>query len=290
MPGGDYSAVFSIDVEDWYHGIELPRCRWAGQERRISLGVEAILGLLERHETRGTFFTLGWIAEHHPEVVRRIAEAGHELASHGYSHQKVYDLGPGEFRSEVRRTKQLLEDIGGRPVRAHRSPFFSITPSSLWALEILKDEGYEYDCSISPVKTWRYGIAGSPSYAYRISELGLVEFPVSTITVLSKKLGLGGAYFRILPSVVTERGLDRSLSEHRQAIFYAHPWEYDPAHPRIGGLDPRARLTHYFNLGSTYPKTERLLARYRFKTLDQAIRDLQADNAIPDISIATLRR
>lgn len=289
MPLQSYSAAFTIDVEDWYHGIELPQSRWASLERRISLGLEAVLRLLAQHGTRGTFFTLGWIAENQPEVVRRIAAEGHELASHGYSHEKVYHLTPEQFRSEVRRTKDLLESITGQPVMAHRSPYFSITRDSLWALQILGEEGYRYDCSISPVKTWRYGIAGSPDRAYRIKEIDLIEFPVSLIAVFSKKVGLGGAYFRILPWALTERALDRSLQGKSQAIFYAHPWEYDPAHPVVGDMGFRARLTHYFNLKSTYSKTDRLLGRFRFQSLSHAISDLQARHAIPDLSIETLR-
>jgi polysaccharide deacetylase family protein (PEP-CTERM system associated) len=289
MAADEYAAAFTIDVEDWYHGIELPQSRWTGMERRISRGLEPLLQLLAKHHTRGTFFTLGWVAEHHPDVVRRIAGDGHELASHGYSHEKVYRLTPEQFRSEVRRTKELLESISGQRVVAHRSPFFSITRESLWALEILKDEGYECDCSISPVQTWRYGIQGSPERAFRIAELDIVEFPTSVLDVLSRKLNLGGAYFRILPLALTESALERLLARQAQAIFYAHPWEYDPEHPVVRDLEWRARLTHYFNLKSTYGKTDRLLGRYRFQTLTEALSKLRAHQAIPNLSIEVLR-
>jgi len=289
MVDPDYCAVFTVDVEDWYHGIELPASRWSGLEHRLSVGLDALLQLLSDHGTRGTFFTLGWIAERYPAVVRRIAAGGHELASHGYSHEKVYRLTPEQFRDEVRRTKQLIESISGQPIVAHRSPYFSITRDSLWALEILREEGYSCDCSISPVQTWRYGIPGSPDRAYRISDVDLVEFPISVTRLLSKKLGIGGAWFRILPARITERALDHLLARDRQAIFYAHPWEYDPDHPVVRDIDVRAGLTHYFNLKSTLPKTERLLRRFRFQTLAEAVSRLQARDAILDYSLDRLR-
>lgn len=289
MPDPDYSAVFSIDVEDWYQGIELPLAQWAGREKRVHVGLDTILGLLSEHKTRGTFFILGWIAERYPEIVRRIAEQGHEIASHGYAHEKVYGMTRDQFREDIRRTKGLLESIAASPVVAHRSPFFSITRDSLWALEVLRQEGYLYDCSISPVRTWRYGIDGSPAAPYRIKELGLVEFPVSTGELLTRKFAIGGAYFRIFPYFLTERGIQRLISEGAPFMFYAHPWEYDPDHPVIDAMDRRAKLTHYFNLGATAPRTARLLKSCRFRSLSEVIEFLDARQAIPELSLETLK-
>lgn len=289
VPGAQ-NAVFSIDVEDWYHGIELPQNQWAGKEDRIERGLKSVLDLLKRSGTKGTFFVLGWVAERHGDLIKSIAEQNHELGSHGYSHQKVYDLSPDEFRSEIRKTKEILERLTGKVINAHRSPFFSITRSALWALKILKDEGYSVDCSISPVKTWRYGIEGSPTHPYRIKDLDLLEFPVSTLRVLTRTIGIGGAYFRILPFAMTEAGIRRSLEAHGAAMFYAHPWEYDPDHPRFGDIEFKARLTHYFNLGSTLTKTARLLRSFKFTTLSEVRASLDASGSLPGIELATLAR
>lgn len=291
MPSSDAeNAVFSIDVEDWYHGIELPPEQWTGKEDRIERGVTAVLDLLRESGTKGTFFVLGWVAERHGNLIKTIAAEGHELASHGYSHRKVYDMSPEEFRGEVRKTKEILERLTGIGVTAHRSPFFSITRSALWALKILKDEGYSVDCSISPVKTWRYGIEGSPTYPYRIRDLGLLEFPVSTFRILTKSVGLGGAYFRILPFAMTAAGIRRSLGAQGAAMFYAHPWEYDPDHPRLDEIEARARLTHYFNLRSTLTKTARLLRSFRFRTLKEVQASLEASGTVPDVELTALAR
>lgn len=284
-----YNAVFTIDVEDWYHGIELPPSQWEGREKRLHIGLDAILALLRESGTRGTFFVLGWIAAHHPDVVRKIAADGHEIGSHGYAHDKVYHLTPAEFREDIRKTKSILEAITGQKVVAHRSPFFSITQESLWALAILRDEGFLYDCSISPVKTWRYGIPSSPESPYRIQELDLIEFPVSTSRFLHKKIGLGGAYFRIFPYFLNHNAIRGLMKQGQPFMFYVHPWEYDPDHPVVKNIEPRARVTHYFNLRSTAPRTERLLRDCRFQSLGEAIAELQSRKAIPDVSLDRLK-
>jgi len=288
MTPGDDCAVFSIDVEDWYQGVEIPLCNWEGKENRIQIGLEAVLSILQETGTRGTFFALGWIAEKYPEMVARVAAAGHEIGSHGYCHQRVSTLTPQEFRQDIRRTKEILEKIVGKPVRAYRAPFFSIVQTSLWALPILREEGYEYDCSIAPVKNWHYGIENSPEDVYRIKELGLIEFPISTFRFLGRKVGIGGAYFRVFPYRYTAQGLGRLLSARRPAMFYAHPWEYDSGHPTVK-MDFRMSLTHYFNLKATRERTRKLLQQYRFRTLSEVIDSLQAGDRIPSISIEALK-
>jgi len=288
MPPRDDCAVFSIDLEDWYQGVEIPLSHWEGKENRIQIGLDAVLSILQEAGTHGTFFALGWIAEKYPEIVGRIAAAGHEIGSHGYCHQRVSKLTPQEFRTDIRRTKEILEKITGKPVRAYRAPFFSVVESSLWALPILREEGYEYDCSIAPVKNWHYGIESSPEDVYRIKELGLIEFPISTFRFLGQKVGIGGAYFRVFPYRYTSRGLGRLLSASRPAIFYAHPWEYDPDHPTVK-MDFRMSLTHYFNLKATRERTRKLLRQYRFRALSEVIESLQAADRIPSISIEALK-
>lgn len=280
-------CAFSVDLEDWYHGIELPMHRWDACESRVEVGLDRILDLLDGRSVRATFFTLGWIAERYPKLLRRIDAAGHELASHGYSHTKVYDLSREAFREEVRRTKRTIEDTTGTSVTAHRSPYFTITPQTLWALDILADEGYRIDCSINPVKTWRYGIATSPDVIYRIAESGITEFPVSTFRFLGRKWGIGGAYLRVAPLSFTTRALKRRVSAGVASMFYIHPWEYDPRHPSVG-MEWKARLMHYYRLSSTQGATQHLLEAFHFDTVSNVVRDHQAAGRIATLSTAVL--
>lgn len=191
--------AFTVDFEDWYHGIELPYSDWHKYERRIENGFYPVFDALQKHNVKATFFTLGWVAKEYPKLIKELSAAGHELGSHGYSHEKVYNLTHQQFRKEVRDSKKILEDITSTPVICYRAPFFSITSKSLWALEILAEEGYTIDCSISPIKTWRYGISNCPDEIFRIKEANLIEFPVSSFTYLRKRWAIGGAYFRLFP-------------------------------------------------------------------------------------------
>jgi len=279
--------AFSVDLEDWYHGIELPYSDWKGKERRLEKGMDRVVELLDRHNTKATFFTLGWIGEQYPQLIRQLCDAGHEMASHGFSHEKVYDLSPEAFREEVRRTKAILEDAGGKPVTAFRAPFFSITEKSLWAFSILSEEGYTVDCSISPVKTWRYGIANTPDSIFRIPEANIIEFPVSTFRLLGKRLGIGGAYFRLFPYILTKRGLKQRAAEGLPQMFYIHPWEYDPEHPVVP-MERKASITHYTGLRNTVPYTDRMLAQFRFGTVSQTIEHHRSIRPIADVSLQVL--
>lgn len=263
------SCAFTVDCEDWYQGIELPLSEWARHPPRLDVGLTAILDLLEEHKVRATFFTLGWIAEHHPASIKEISRRGHELASHGYSHEKVYSLPPEKFRAEVRETKHRLEDLTGSPVVAHRSPFFSVTEASLWALDILVQEGFSVDSSISPIKTWRYGIASCPDEIFRLPN-GLVEFPVSAFSFLGRRWALGGAYFRLLPYWVTRRAFASRMRDGHATMFYLHPWEFDPLHPKLA-IEWKARLTHYTRLDRTYGFADSLLEDFRFGTVSEVV-------------------
>jgi polysaccharide deacetylase family protein (PEP-CTERM system associated) len=264
--------VFSVDVEDWYQGIEKPFASWSGYEKRLEYGLHLLLDLCTEHDVKGTFFTLGWVAERYKSLVGRIASDGHEIASHGYSHEKVYNLKPEEFREEIRRSKAALEDAGGQPVTAYRAPFFSITAASLWALPILAEEGYTTDSSISPVVTWRYGIEGAPRMPYEIDGLGLVEYPPSSFRWLGKWWNIGGAYFRLLPYSLTSLGIETLGKAGESAMFYIHPWEYDTAHPKVD-MDWRAKITHYSRLQKSLPNTQRLFQEFGFTTLRNILSD-----------------
>ncbi len=254
--------ILSFDVEDWYQGIEMPMATWDRFSPRLERGIDRILELLDKSDVHATFFILGYAADRHPDLVSRIAGAGHEIGTHGYAHEKIYDLDPERFRADLRRSLDAIQSVTGRRVLGHRGPFFSITRHSLWALDILAEEGLRYDSSIYPGSNYRYGIPGYPE-EIRVLSGGLLECPVSTFPLLGRRAGIGGAYLRLLPARITAAGV-RSLNRRgRPAGLYLHPWEFDPDHPRVR-FRRRAMLTHYANLGSTEPKLKRLLAEFSF--------------------------
>jgi len=279
--------AFSIDVEEWFHGIELPISEWEGKSSRLDRGMDIVLRLLDDVECAATFFILGVVAESHPHLVRQLSEAGHEVASHGYQHEKVYDLDPDTFRSQEVKTKALLEDLTGQPVRGYRAPFFSITRDSAWALKILSDLGYAYDCSISPVVSWRYGIEGAPEGVFRFSDLDLIEFTVSSWSFLGRRMAAGGAYFRIFPFGWTTRPFVSSEETAQPAMFYAHPWEYDPDHPRIR-FGRRAMATHYANLESTESRTRLLLSNHSFGRICDVIESAESTGSLRSVPSSIL--
>ena len=280
--------VFSVDLEDWYQGIEKPFESWEAYPHRLREGLDKLLELLEKHNTSATFFTLGWIGEKYPGLIQELSSAGHEIASHGYSHKKVYDMSPEEFRSEIRRTKMILEDITGVEVTAFRAPFFSITNNSLWALDILKEEGYSIDCSISPVKTWRYGISNTPDEIFTIKENGITEFPVSTFKLLTKTLGIGGAYFRLFPYGFTKNGLIQRENAGKETMFYIHPWEFDPYHPVVD-MERKAKFTHYTRLKKTLPFADRLLGEFKFDTVSNVVKQYKERGSVSEYSVEILK-
>lgn len=264
---GAYTHVFSVDVEDWYHGIEIPIGEWERYEDRVHRGTDALLSMMERHGVRGTCFVLGRVAEEYPDIVRRIHACGHEVATHGYSHAKVYDLDPEAFREEIRRSKGVLEELTGEPVRGYRAPYFTVTKRSLWALEILVEEGIRYDSSIHPVYNYRYGIPNAdrrPGWLDLPSGQRIFEVPVSTFPVGNFNLPVGGgAYLRIWPFLLTRFFLHKLAGRGERVILYVHPWELDPEHPRID-LPLRVSATHYFNLASTESRLRRLFDEFTF--------------------------
>jgi polysaccharide deacetylase family protein (PEP-CTERM system associated) len=264
--------ALTIDVEDYFHvsvfdGL-IPRSEWGNLESRVCANTERLLDIIG--PTRATFFVLGWVAERFPELVAKIARAGHEIASHGFAHRLVYDQTPQAFRFDVRRAKQILEDAAGVEVIGYRAPSYSITPQSLWALDILIEEGYRYDASIFPIRHDRYGIPVSPRHPYVVERRGgpIVEAPASTTRYGPFNLPVaGGGYFRILPYAWTRWGIGRlNRLERRPAIFYLHPWEVDPGQPRLrAGL--LGRFRHYRNLHETEARLRQLLEDFKFAQL-----------------------
>ena len=266
--------ALSVDVEDYFQVSAFDRVvsreSWPTFDSRVASNTHRLLDLFDEARVKATFFTLGWIADHHPQLVREIAARGHEVASHGYHHQLVYMLTPQQFREDVRAAKATLEDASGRAVVGFRAPSFSIVASSLWALDILIEEGYRYDTSIFPIHHDRYGIPDAPRFIHTIArDAGtLIEMPASTARIGSMNVPIaGGGYFRLLPYGVTRWGIRRvNLIERHPVVFYMHPWEIDPDHPRIA-VQATTHWRHYGGLRRTVARLRRLVAEFRFDTV-----------------------
>jgi polysaccharide deacetylase family protein (PEP-CTERM system associated) len=276
-PGGVVNAM-TVDVEDYFQvsafDAVVPRSRWDQHESRVSANTDRLLALFADHGLTATFFVLGWVADRCPGIVARIAGLGHEIASHGYRHELIYTQTPAVFREDVRRAKATLEAASGRAVDGYRAPSFSITARSLWALDVLIQEGHRYDASIFPIRHDRYGIPSSPRHPYVLARGSgsLVECPGSTMRVGPLNLPIaGGGYFRLLPYAWTRWGIARlNRQEGRSAIFYVHPWEVDPGQPRLDA-PWLSRLRHYRNLDQTEIRLRRLLRDFRFGPLRDVV-------------------
>ena len=273
--------AMTIDVEDYFHVSAFEdvvrRADWDSYERRVVANTKRLLDLFARADVRATFFVLGWVADREPGLVRAIVAADHELASHGYAHRLIYRQEPEAFRDDVRRSKVLLEQIGGVEVRGYRAPSFSVTPRSRWALDVLLEEGYAYDASIFPIRHDRYGMPGAPRHPYleRTAAGTLVEAPATTVAVGPMTMpAAGGGYFRIFPYALTRWAIRRvNELEQRPVIVYLHPWEVDPQQPRLraGRL---SRFRHYTNLHRTESRLDRLVREFTFAPLGAVLEDL----------------
>jgi polysaccharide deacetylase family protein (PEP-CTERM system associated) len=270
--------AMTIDVEDYFQVSAfdevVKREEWDARPSRVVSNTMRLLQLFDEYSVKSTFFVLGWVADRFPGLVRDIAAAGHELASHGYGHRIVYSQTPDEFREDVRRAKATIENVSGQVVSGYRAPSFSITKKSLWALDVLVEEGYRYDASIFPIRHDRYGIPDAPRHRHVLTRPAgtLTEAPGSTVRVLGSNLPVaGGGYFRILPYWWTKWGIARlNRTESQPAIFYLHPWEIDPGQPRLhaGRL---SRFRHYRNLDKAEARLKRLLTDFRFGMLKDVI-------------------
>ena len=266
--------ALTIDVEDYFQvsafAPYIRRDEWDARECRIERNVGRILELLSQRDIKATFFTLGWVAERYPQLVRAIVAGGHELASHGYGHERASDLSRDAFTQDVTRAKKMLEDLGGKPVLGYRAPSFSIGTANLWAFDVLAEAGYSYSSSVYPIKHDHYGMPDSPRFAYRLAN-GLLEVPVTTLRMMNRNLpSSGGGYFRLLPYALSRWMLRKVNREDREsAVFYFHPWEIDPGQPRIAGIDARTRFRHYVNINRTEGRLQSLMQDFRWGRMDQ---------------------
>lgn len=266
--------ALTIDVEDYFQVSAMApyirRDEWDSRECRVERNVDRILALLDQHHTKATFFTLGWVAERYPAMVRRIVDQGHELASHGYGHQRASDLSEAEFFDDVQRAKGILEDIGGQAVQGYRAPSFSIGTGNLWALDTLLRAGYRYSSSIYPVKHDHYGMPDAPRFAHEVRP-GLLEVPPTTLRLFDRNLpSSGGGFFRLLPYSVSRWMLQQvNARDAESAIFYFHPWEIDAEQPRVAGIDAKTRFRHYVNIQRNERKLDRLLSDFRWDRMDK---------------------
>lgn len=268
----EIANALSVDVEDYFQVSALApyiaRSEWEGIPCRVERNVEAILALLSESGAQATFFTLGWIAQRYPGLVRRIVAAGHELASHGYAHLRIHEQTRAEFLQDIRRARSLLEDLAGAEVRGYRAPSFSVGPKTLWAFDCIAEAGYRYSSSVYPIRHDLYGMPEAPRFPYAPRD-GLLEIPVTTARYFKRNVpAAGGGFFRLLPYAVS-RGLIRKVNrdEQRPAVFYFHPWELDPGQPRVAGTSVKTRFRHYLNLHRTQPRLRRLLRDFRWRTM-----------------------
>lgn len=268
--------AMSIDVEDYFQvsafAPHIRREDWDSLPCRVERNVDLILGLLDEAGAKATFFTLGWIAERYPQVVRRLVENGHELASHGYGHQRASELTPAQFRDDIVRAKRVLEDIGGVAVRGYRAPSFSINRANWWAVGELENAGYVYSSSIYPVKHDHYGMPDAPRFPHRPNgEAGILELPPTTVPLMGRNLpAAGGGWFRLLPYSASRWMLRRvNDGDRAPCMFYFHPWEVDPGQPRQSGISAKTRFRHYVNLRRMPGRLRRLLNDFEWDRVDR---------------------
>lgn len=266
----------TVDVEDYFQvgafENNIDRGDWNNLECRVERNMDIILKMFDDASVKASFFTLGWIAERYPKIIRQIVENGHELASHGMSHMRVSSQSPEEFLQDAMTSKKLLEDIGGTPVKGYRAPSFSIGEKNLWALDTLYEVGYKYSSSIYPISHDHYGMPSAPRFAFRpVQEQRFLEMPVTTVEIMGRKIPCGGGgYFRLLPYCISKFAMSRVNNRDKEAcIFYFHPWEIDPMQPRQTQASLKSKFRHYTNLGVMEDKLRRVLAEFNWGRMDE---------------------
>jgi polysaccharide deacetylase family protein (PEP-CTERM system associated) len=272
--------AMTVDVEDYFQVQAFANCvsraEWDLRACRVEANTDRILNHFDGAGIRATFFTLGWVAARYPALIRRIVDAGHELASHGWEHVLVHDQDAKTFAADIGRTRKLLEDVGGTPVTGYRAATFSIGSRTPWAFDKLAEQGYRYSSSIYPVKHDLYGMPDSPRTPYRPGDGAVWEIPMTALRVMGQNLPCsGGGYFRLLPYPVYRLALSQvNRREQRSGIFYFHPWEIDPGQPRIGGASRLSRFRHYVNLAKTADRLDHLLRDFAWDRMDAVFADI----------------
>lgn len=270
--------ALSVDVEEWFQvgAFEnvIARGDWDGLESRVVANTGAVLDLFEAAGVKATFFTLGWVAERHPALIRRIVAEGHEIASHGWDHSRVFTLDADMFRSDLRRAHAAIADAAGVAPTGYRAPSFSIDQRTPWAHRVLAEEGYAYSSSVAPIAHDHYGWRAAPRFAFRpVAGSPLIELPVTTVEVGGRRMAAGGGgFFRLLPYAFSDWAIERvNRRDGRPAIFYFHPWEIDPGQPRLGHAPMKAKLRHYTNLSTMAGKLSKICGKYRWGRVDAVV-------------------
>lgn len=270
--------ALSVDIEDWFQvgAFEkaIARESWDGLEQRVEHNADTVLQMFDEAGVKGTFFILGWVAARYPDLVRRIADDGHEIASHGWDHVRVSTMSESGFRADLERARVAIEDACGQSPAGYRAPSFSIDKSTPWAHAVLAEQGYAYSSSVAPVRHDHYGWPEAPRFAFKpISDAGLIELPVTTVEIAGRRLAAGGGgFFRLLPYRFSDWAIARvNQMEGRPAVFYFHPWEIDPGQPRISAAPLKSRLRHYSRLSAMRPKLMKLLKAYHWGRTDAVV-------------------
>lgn len=286
LPAGAAINAMTVDVEDYFQvsafEAYVERSEWKSWPARVERNVERTLDLFERYDIRATFFTLGWVAERWPRMTRRIVDAGHELASHGFAHRRATQQTTREFRADVDRAKKLLEDQTGQRVRGYRAPSYSIGAGNLWALEVLAETGHVYSSSIYPVRHDLYGMPDAPRFAFRVPGIDILEIPPTTWRGIGRTWPCaGGGFFRLYPYRLSRWLLEQvNKGERQPGVFYFHPWEIDPDQPRLAKLPAKTRFRHYLNLQRMEHRLERLLADFCWHRIDHVYA-----GGLPDLDV-----
>ena len=276
MPDAPILNGLSVDVEEWFQvgAFErtIDRRDWDTLETRVAANTGAVLDLFAESGVKATFFTLGWVAARHPALIRRVVAEGHEIASHGWDHQRVFTLDAPSFRADLARARAAIEDAAGVAVTGYRAPSFSIDRRTPWAYPVLAEEGYAYSSSVAPVAHDHYGWRESPRYAWRpLRDSALIELPVTVAEVAGRRMATGGGFFRLLPAALTDFAVRQVNREDRAGVFYFHPWEVDPDQPRVSDAPLRSKLRHYSRLGAMAGKLRRLIARHEWGRIDSVV-------------------
>lgn len=266
----------SVDVEEYFQvgAFEntIDPAGWDGIVSRVELNTGAVLDLFARCGVKATFFTLGWVAHRHPALIRRIIAEGHEIASHGWDHSRVFTMTPGQFAEDIDKARKALEDAGGFPIKGYRAPSFSIDRRTPWAHAVLAEEGYAYSSSVAPVAHDHYGWRDSPRYAWSpLADAALVELPVTVAEFAGRRIATGGGFFRLLPAALTDHALRQVHAAGAPGVFYFHPWEVDPGQPRVAGAPLKSRVRHYSRIGAMAGKLDGLLRRHRWGRTDAVV-------------------